>query len=71
MQKNVKIAVRKNNFQDQPRKHFSLLIYNSVQANPVIGCVISDRPYRSFYILLCCLWCPTKNIGGVTWDTVL
>lgn len=38
----------------------SFLIYNSIQANPVVGCVIYDRPYRSFYRPSCHLWCPAK-----------
>lgn len=41
--------------------NFSLLIYNSIQANPVIGCAIYGRPYRSFYRPSCHLWCPAKK----------
>lgn len=40
--------------------NFSLLIYNGIQAHSITGCVIYDRPYRSFYRPSCQLWHPAK-----------
>lgn len=64
MQNFVKIALRKKIIISRSNLgsiiNFSLLMYDSIQASPAVGCVIYDRPYRSFYRPSSHLWCPEK-----------